>query len=102
MAREVTTLGRNDAMPSSLPWAAAHGRPEAKDLEGSARQAPRSARDLGTARLDVRELRLAEAVAPRLPDLQDLPRSRGPAAARPRPVGGEPDAHPRRRGRPGW
>ena len=34
----------------------------------------------------MRELRVAEAVAPRLPDLQDVPRPRGLTAAGPRPV----------------
>ena len=66
--------------------AAAHGRPEAKDLEVAARQAPRSARRSRAARLDVRAVRVAEAVASRLPDVQDVSRARGQAAPRARPV----------------
>src|SRR4029079_2951077 len=66
---------------SPVPWPVAHGRSEAQDLEVPSRQAPRAARHRRAARLDLRELRLAEAVASRLPDLQDVPRARGQAAA---------------------
>ena len=55
------------------------GSPE-EDLEVPPRQAPRPARDLGAARRDVRAVRLAEAVASRLPDVQDVPRARGQAS----------------------
>ena len=40
------------AAASPLPWRAAHGRPEAKDLEVPPRQAPRPARHRRAARLD--------------------------------------------------
>jgi ATPase subunit of ABC transporter with duplicated ATPase domains len=55
--------------------AAAHGRSEAKDLEGSPRQASGAARHRRATRLHVRPLRRAEAVPPRLPDVQDVPRA---------------------------
>ena len=54
---------------------------------------------------DVRALRLAEAVAPRLPDVQDVPRARGQASPGTRSVAtrrADPrrDRRPRRRSRP--
>ena len=63
-----------------LHSAAAHGRPEEENVEVPPRQAPRAARHRGAARERVPELRPAEAAAPRLPDLQDVPRARGRAA----------------------
>src|SRR6516165_11456333 len=56
----------------SVYSAAAHGRPEAEDVEVEARQAPRAARDLRAARLGVPDVPAAEAPAPRVPELQDL------------------------------
>ena len=88
--RERATRLKARAGPSPLPWAVAHGRPEEEDLEVPPRQAPRPARDRRAARLDLRELRLAEAVAPRLPDVQDVSRARGQASPGARSVADEP------------
>ena len=67
----------------SLYSAAAHGRPEAKDIEVEARQAPRAARDLRPARPGLPDLQAAEAAASRLPELQDV-QGPGRRAAPPR------------------
>ena len=69
-----------------LHSAAAHGSPQAKDIEGPSRQASRPARHLRDARQRVPELRLADARPPRLPDLQDVPGPRHPAARNSRTV----------------
>src|SRR5436853_110298 len=54
------------------------GCPEAEDLQVAPRQAAGDARDRSAASLDLPAVRLAEAVAPRLPDLRNL---QGPRAA---------------------
>src|SRR5829696_9513455 len=64
----------------SARLAAAHGRPEEEDVEGAARQAARDAQARGTARERVPAVRLAQAAAPRLPDLRDVQGPRGRAA----------------------
>ena len=51
--------------------AAAHGRPEAENVEVQARQASRTARNLRSARAGLPDVSAAEAPAPRLPELQD-------------------------------
>ena len=51
---------------------AAHGRPQAKNVQIPARQAPCAARDLHRPRPGLPELQAAEAPASRLPELQDV------------------------------
>ncbi|MGH3103293.1 MAG: NUDIX domain-containing protein [Gaiellaceae bacterium] len=65
-----------------LDSAAAHGRPQEEAIAVSSRQAPRAARHLRASRERVPELPPAEAAPPDVPDLQDLPRSRGRATPR--------------------
>jgi hypothetical protein len=50
----------------------AHGRPEAKDIQVEARQAPRAARNFGSARPGLPDLQAAQEAASRLPELQDV------------------------------
>ena len=77
---------QTERLGGSVHSAAAHGCPEAKDLEGPPRQASRSARDLPDERERVPELRLADTGAPRLPHVQDVSWPRRPAARHARPV----------------
>src|SRR5205823_12704078 len=63
-----------------LSCAAADGSPEAKNLEIAPRQAPRPARHLRASAQPLPELPPADAAAPDVPDMQDVPRPRDRAA----------------------
>src|SRR5256714_14414321 len=63
-----------------LYCAAADGSPEAKNVEVAPRQASRPARHLLAAPEPLSELPPADAAAPDVPDLQDVPRPRDRAA----------------------
>src|SRR6187200_2504515 len=69
-----------------LHSAAAHGSPQAKDIQSPPRQAPRPARHLRDARQHVPELRLPDARSSRLPHVQDVPGPRHSAARNSRTV----------------
>src|SRR5438876_9759068 len=66
---------------------AGHGSPEAKTVEVAPRQAACAASSPGAARERVPGLPPAEAAAPRLPELQDVPRARSRAAENPGALG---------------
>ena len=65
----------------------AHGCPEEKNLQGTARPAARAAQDRGAARQHVPAVRLAEAPASHLPDLRHVQGPRDRAAPPPGSVG---------------
>ena len=69
-------VGANVALHS----AAADGSPQEENLQGTSRQAPRSARDRVAARQRLPDLPAAEAPASRVPDVQDVQGPRDRAA----------------------
>src|SRR5438876_645302 len=73
-----------EGMLATLPGR--HGRPEEEDVEGTPRPAPRAALDRVAARQHVPAVRLAQARAPRLPDLRHLQGPRGRTSSLPGPV----------------
>ncbi len=96
-ARRVRRLSRADISSCLAPdlaerdvWlysSAGHGSPEAKTVEVAPRQAACAASSPGAARERVPGLPPAEAAAPRLPELQDVPRARSRAAENPGALG---------------
>src|SRR4051794_41725313 len=79
----------------ALPFAVAHGRPQAEAVALAHVQAPRPAQDLGADVQRVPDVPQPAAAASRLPDVRLLRRSLGRARARPR-------SRPRPLARPGY